>query len=59
MRDGPERAGMRSGGMMLDDCTARLVRVPARGNGVKSAVGENLSVDFRMWGVGETGKRVG
>lgn len=48
MRDGSERAGMRSGWMMLDDCTPRLVRVPARGNGGWSAVGEELSVELKM-----------
>lgn len=59
MRDGSERPGMRSGWMMLDDCTPRLVRVPARGNGGWSAVGEDLSVGLRMWGGGETGERDG
>lgn len=59
MRDGPEEAGMGSGGAMLDDCTARLVRALTRDDGGKSAVGDNLSVDSRMRGVGGTGERDG
>jgi hypothetical protein len=34
--------------MTLDDCTPRLVRVPARKNGGWSAVGEELSVELKM-----------